>query len=81
MGVSVEKQRKGVGTELLNWLVREGKKRKLYFIEVETLPDDDEYEPYKITRAFYNKNGFEKILYRKARIEGWDDQIVLDKRI
>lgn len=66
---------------MLDKLVREGKKRKLYSIEVETLPDEDEYGPYKITRAFYYKNGFEKILYKKARIKGWDDQIVLEKVI
>lgn len=81
IGVSAEKQRKGIGKEMLDKLVREGKKRKLYSIEVETLPDEDEYGPYKITRAFYYKNGFEKILYKKARIKGWDDQIVLEKII
>ena len=81
MGVKKETQRKGVGEALLNFLVQEAKRLRLYSIEVETLPDEDIYEPYERTRAFYYKNGFERILYKKARVKGWDDQIVLERKI
>lgn len=79
MGVKRGLQRKGVGEKLINWLEIEAKKYGRYSIEVETLPDEDDYEPYKKTRAFYYKNGFKRVLYKKARIKGWDDQIVLEK--
>src|SRR3989338_8092840 len=52
-----------------------------YSIKVETLPEEDIYKPYERTRAFYYKNGFERVLYKKARVKGWDDQIVLEKKI
>ena len=81
MGVKRNMQRKGIGKKLLTWLEKEAKKYGLHSIEVETLPDEDDYEPYKKTRAFYYKNGFKRILYIKARIKGWDDQIVLEKII
>ena len=81
MGVKKNKQRKGIGEKLLRWLEKEAKKLELHTIEVETLPDENAYEPYRITRAFYYKNGFKRILYKKAAIKGWDDQIVLEKRI
>jgi GNAT superfamily N-acetyltransferase len=79
MGIKKESQRKGVGKALLEWLENKAKKLKLCSIEVETLPDEDSYKPYKQTRDFYYKNGFKRILYKKAIIKGWDDQIVLEK--
>lgn len=81
MGVKRDTQRKGTGEKLLRWLEKEAKKYKLHSIEVETLPDEEDYEPYKKTRAFYYKNGFKRIFYKKARVKGWDDQIVLEKVI
>ena len=71
----------GIGKKLLTWLKKESKKFKLQSINVETLPDEDNYKPYQQTRAFYYKNGFKRILYKKAKIKGWDDQIVLEKKI
>ena len=71
----------GVGQGLLNWLIEKSKELGMYTIELETLPEEVEYEPYVKTRNFYYKNGFERILYRKATIEGWDDQMVLEKKI
>ncbi len=81
IGVKRNIQRKGTGNKLLTWLEKEAKKLKLHSIEVETLPDEDDYEPYKQTRAFYYKNGFKRILYKKSRIKGEDDQIVLEKKL
>ena len=81
MGVRKDMQQKGIGEKLLKWLEKEAKRYKLYSIEVETLPDEEDYEPYKKTRAFYYKNGFKRILYKEARVKEWNDQIVLEKRI
>ena len=81
MGVDPQNFRKSVGTELLQWLIEEAKHLNLFAIEVETLPDEDPYEPYKQTRAFYYKHGFKRTLYKKASQVGWDDQIVLEKTI
>ena len=81
MGVKKEYQRKGTGKKLLNWLEKESRKLGLRYIELETLPEKYKYKPYEITRNFYYKNGFKKTLYKKANIEGWDDQIVLEKQL
>ena len=81
MGIKKDVQGKGIGERLLLWLEKEAKKYGLHSIEVETLPDEDSYEPYKKTRGFYYKNGFKRIAYKKARIKGWDNQIVLEKKI
>ena len=81
MGVKKDFQRKSIGERLLKWVEKEAKKLNLYAIEIETLPDEDAYEPYKKTRAFYYKHGFKRIAYKKARVKGWDDQIVLEKRM
>jgi GNAT superfamily N-acetyltransferase len=81
LGVKKEFQRKGVGQKLLTWLEDEGKRFGFHSIEVETLPDEEDYEPYQRTRTFYYKNGFKRILYKKARVKGWDDQIVLEKKL
>ena len=81
MGIKRDLQRAGVGKALVDWLVKESKRLELYSIEVETLPEEDVYEPYERTRAFYYKNGFKRVLYKKARVKGWDDQIVLERKV
>jgi len=81
MGVKRNIQRKRIGEKLLKWLEKEAKKLNLYSIEVETLPEEEKYKPYNQTRAFYYKNGFKRAFYKKARIKGWDDQIILEKRL
>lgn len=81
MGIKQEDQGKGIGQKLLHWLEKESRKFGFHSIEVETLPDEDDYKPYQRTRSFYYKNGFERVFYKKARVEGWDDQIVLEKKL
>jgi len=81
MGVKRDCQKKGIGKLLLNHLEKIAKNLNLYAIEVETLPEEDPYEPYKKTREFYYKNGFKRIEYKKARFKGWDDQILMEKKI
>ena len=81
IGVKRDFLRRRIGEKLLKWLEKEAKKFEFYAIEVETLPDEDKYKPYIKTRAFYYKHGFKRILYKKARLKRWDDQIVLEKRL
>lgn len=81
MGVRKDVQRLGIGKALVDYLVKESKRLKMYAIEVETLPEEEVYEPYERTRKFYYKNGFKRIFYKKARVKCWDDQIVLEKKI
>lgn len=81
MGIKRNLQRKGFGEKLLKWLEKEAKKLKLDAIEVETLPDEDKYKQYQQTRNFYYKHGFKRVAYKKARIKGWDDQIIMEKKL
>ncbi len=81
MGIRRNLHRKRIGEQLLRWLEKEAKRLNLHSIEVETLPDEDDYKPYKNTRKFYYKHGFKRVEYRKARVKGWDDQILLEKKI
>ncbi len=81
MGVKRELQRKGIGKKLLFKLEIESKKHNLNIIQVETLTDKDKYEPYFITRNFYYKNKFKKIRYKKSKIQGNDDLVILEKEL
>ncbi len=81
MAVRRGSQNRGIGQKLLKWLEEEAKKFKLHLIEVETLSDKYKYFPYNKTRDFYYKSGFKKAFYKKARFEGWDDQVVLEKTL
>lgn len=81
IGVKLNAQRKRIGEKLLKWLEKEAKRYRLYSIEVETLTDKDDYEPYKRTRSFYYKNGFKKAYYKKPRIKGWDNIMILEKKL
>lgn len=81
MGVKREKRGKGIGKKILEKLEKKAKEKNLSSILVETLTDKDNYEYYKSTREFYYKNGFKKIAYKKAKIKGWDDQVVLEKKM
>jgi GNAT superfamily N-acetyltransferase len=81
IGVERSHQRKGIGKNLLKYIEKEGKKNEMKKIEVETLPEEYDHKPYELTRNFYYKNGFKRVEYKKARIKGWDDQIILEKDI
>ena len=81
LGVKKSLQRRGIGKELLSWLEKEAKRLGLYYIELETLPEEEDYKPYELTRNFYYKYGFKKVHYEKASIKGWDDQIILEKNL
>lgn len=80
-GIRKNYQRKNYGKKMLDWLEKESKKLDLKYLELETLPKRYNYPPYETTRNFYYKNGFKQTNYRKASIPGWDDQIILEKKI
>ena len=57
--VEKDHQRSGVGTALLEYVENELANNRI--IEVKTLDESCDYEPYVRTRDFYNKHGFVKI--------------------
>jgi len=79
MGIKKNRQRRGLGKKLLDYVEKEAREKGVRILEIETLPDEDDYEPYKKTRAFWYKNGFVRTAYKKAIIKGWDDQIIMEK--
>ncbi|HYM39303.1 MAG TPA: GNAT family N-acetyltransferase [Thermoplasmata archaeon] len=58
MGVSEEFQRRGVGTTLLSAAVAELRSAGFRTLEVSTVADSVDYEPYARTRKFYRARGF-----------------------
>ncbi len=58
MGVAEAKQRRGIGSALLATLVADLASRGLRSLEVSTVADSEDYEPYVRTRAFYRARGF-----------------------
>lgn len=59
IAVSKDSQNMGYGTKLLEHIEDLYSTKK--FIEVKTLDESAEYEPYIRTRAFYENNGFKKV--------------------
>jgi ribosomal protein S18 acetylase RimI-like enzyme len=81
MGVRKKFQRAGIGDMLLCELIKIAKKSGSKIIQVETLTEEDDYEPYKLTRNFYKNNGFSKIYTKKAIKKGWDDLDVMELKL
>lgn len=81
MAVKREFRRQGIGNSLLKYLIKKARKIKSKAVIAETLSDKERYKPYQETREFYYKNGFKKTAYLKAFKKGWDDQIVMEKRL
>jgi N-acetylglutamate synthase-like GNAT family acetyltransferase len=79
IGVTKNFQRKGIGGRMINWLEKDARNLKARAIQVETLTDKEEYEPYQKTRNFYYKMGFKKIKELPEKRPGWDIQILLEK--
>jgi len=81
MGCKRDCQRKGIGSKLIQELERFANSKSIKTIKVETLTDEDSYEPYKLTRNFYYKNGFKKKFIKKAKKKGYDDLLVMEKKL
>ncbi len=58
MGVAAERQHRGIGTALLAALVADLRSRGYWSLEVSTVADNVDYEPYAETRRFYRARGF-----------------------
>lgn len=58
MGVAEDVQRRGIGTALLGALAAELQASGFLSLEVSTVADNVEYEPYDRTRRFYRARGF-----------------------
>jgi GNAT superfamily N-acetyltransferase len=58
VGVQPHLHRQGIGRRLVNAVVEELRRRGFDRLEVSTLSDSVEYEPYERTRAFYLAMGF-----------------------
>ena len=69
LAVKKMNHRLGIGTRLVRYLEKEIIPNKI--IEVKTLDESCDYEPYKETRAFYKKNSFTKIEVIDP-YPGWD---------
>lgn len=61
MGICKNYQNKGIGKRLLSELVNELMKLGFKKVQVKTLDESVEYEPYEKTRKFYFSQGFKKI--------------------
>jgi N-acetylglutamate synthase-like GNAT family acetyltransferase len=57
--VEKDHQRIGVGSALLEYVENELSNNRI--VEVKTLDESCDYEPYVLTRAFYSKHGFVRI--------------------
>lgn len=58
MGVAEDVQHRGIGTALLGTLVAELQASGFRSLEVSTVADHVDYEPYDRTRRFYRARGF-----------------------
>ncbi len=58
VGVVEELQHRGIGTALLDAVIVDLRAARVRFLEVSTVADTMEYEPYAATRRFYRSRGF-----------------------
>ena len=58
MAVEKTKRNKGIGTELMEYLVDDLNKKEMKLLMVKTLAEKEDYEPYEYTRMFYKRKGF-----------------------
>lgn len=62
LGVDPDHHRQGIGRALIGAVERQLRKEKIRFLFVMTLHPEDPYEPYRRTRLFYERMGFELAL-------------------
>jgi GNAT superfamily N-acetyltransferase len=62
LGVDPDRHRQGIGRALIGAVERQLKEEKVKFFFVMTLHPEDPYEPYRRTRFFYERMGFELAL-------------------
>ena len=64
LGVDPDHHRQGIGRALIGAIESRLRQERLKYLFVTTLHPDDPYEPYRRTRAFYERLGFELVLSR-----------------
>lgn len=64
LGIDPAHHRQGLGQTLVGAIERQLRQEGLKYLFVMTLHPDDPYEPYRRTRAFYERLGFELVLTR-----------------
>jgi len=69
IGVDPKLHRQGIGTKLFNALEKELKRLDIRKLQVDTVADSEESEPYRKTRLFYRKVGFKAEKVRKMKSE------------
>jgi GNAT superfamily N-acetyltransferase len=62
LGVDPDHHRQGIGRALIGAVERQLRKDRIRFLFVMTLHPEDPYEPYRRTRLFYERMGFELAL-------------------
>jgi ribosomal protein S18 acetylase RimI-like enzyme len=64
LGIDPDHHRLGLGRALVGAIEGQLRQERLKYLVVMTLHPDDPYEPYRRTRAFYERLGFELALSR-----------------
>lgn len=64
LGIDPDHHRQGIGKALIGAIEGRLRQERLKYLFVTTLHPDDPYEPYRRTRAFYERLGFELVLSR-----------------
>ncbi len=77
MAVKKDRQDRGIGKNLLDFLVQYLRDKNVKELYVKTLTPEDSYEPYRRTRKFYEKYRFKHLYIEKAAKKGWDNQVVM----
>jgi len=65
LAVDPDHHRQGLGRALITTIEHRLRQDRLKYLFVTTLHPDDPYEPYRRTRAFYERLGFELVLSRE----------------
>ncbi len=66
LGVDPDHHRQGIGKALIGAIEDRSRQERVKYLFVTTLHPDDPYEPYRRTRAFYERLGFELVLSRNS---------------
>ncbi len=84
MGVDLDHRRRGIGRALVTVLASSLREKGFRVLEVHTVADNVEYEPYAETRSFYRATGFvDDRIEAKVWGEGEDryDGLVLRRNV